>query len=113
MLDKLDPSCLKIWAEGEMGGRAIRCGDDKGLGIVGDALEAPVKKSSGRRIGRCCKEGQRDRNECNIITSSICLEHPMRCYLAWAQLLSDLGQEEDLEVRSIQIIVKYHRLGQI
>ena len=110
LLGKLDPPCLEICAESELGGCALRCGDDEGLGIIVNALEAPVEKNGSCRIGKCGIERQMDGYESSIVTSSISSVHPMRCDLARAQLLGDLGEEGDLSVRTIQVKVKNHRL---
>ena len=77
LLGKPNPPCLEIWAEGEVCGCALRCGDDKELGIISNALESPVEKSGGHRIGRCGIERQGDCYKSNTITSSISRVHPM------------------------------------
>ena len=84
LLLKPNPPGLEMWTQSELRGSALRCSENKWLGIIGNTLESPIEQGSGHRIGRCGEKGQGDGNEGNIIPSSISGEHTMRFDLARA-----------------------------
>ena len=77
LLLELDAPGLEVWTQSELGGSTVISRNDQRLGIICDAVKAPVEQRRSCRIGRDCIVRQGDGNDGNIAPSSIGCIYPM------------------------------------